>query len=241
MSAGAKSCGIVYISFGKTYVDCTVAAIRSKIKNAPKTPATILTNRAADVHSKLCKSAGINVRYIDWPDSQVRAVKTQLYRYSPYEYTLGLDADAWINQELIGLFRILDYAPIALMHACLHPSIGNAAHLGPLDTTMTLKAVGGIKLMPHYASGLIFFRRDDLAVHQLYDAWFEEWEKLGKKDQGALLRAVVKSQVFPLVLARKNWMTDTEGCGVVSHYFGKTMQSMPRKDVNSPMRYASIP
>jgi hypothetical protein len=236
-----KSFGIVYLSFGKTYVDCTVAAIKSKIKNAPKTPATVITNRQADTRSKLCRDNGINVIYMDRPDSDVRAFKTQLYRHSPYEYTLGLDADAWVNQELAPHFGMLDYAPIALTHAFHHPSIGTAGHLDATDLHLTLKAVGGHKLMPQYASGLIFFRRDSTEVHRLYDSWYKEWLRVGRKDQGALLRAIVASQVFPLVLARKHWLTPEEGCGVVTHYFGKELQHMPRKDTNSPLLYKQIP
>ena len=236
-----KEFGIQYISFGESYVDCTVAALKSKIKNAPKTPAIVLTNRKKDLDSKLCRQNGIEVRHINIPAERVREVKTQAYRYSPWPYTLLLDADAWINKELSNQFKMLDFTPLALTHAFHHASIGTAAHIGNADRELTLKAVGGLKYMPHYASGILFYRRDDKDVRRFFDTWYSEWLKLKGKDQGALLRAVVASQVFPLVLARRHWITPEQGKGFISHSFGPKLQDMPRKDRRSPRKFKYLP
>jgi hypothetical protein len=235
------SYGILYLSFGDTYVDCTVAALKSKIQNAPGTPAKVLTNRKADLASKLCKDNGIQVEYVEAPASDCKAYKTQAYKYSPWSHTLLLDADAWINKELAGQFQLLDIAPTALVHAFFHPSIGTASHIGSKDRVRTVQALHGCKFAPQYASGLMFFRRDDPKVHRLFDQWHEEWQVLKQKDQGALMRAIVRTQVFPLVLWRDHWLTAKQGKGFVSHRFTQKLPSMPRKDKASPMKYKSIP
>ena len=236
-----KSFGIVYLSFGATYVDCTIAALQSKIRNAPSTPATVLTNRKADLDSTLCKQGGIQLQYVDMPDIDVRQVKTQLYKYSPYEYTLLLDADAWINAELSIYFGMLDYTPIALTHAHHHPSIATAGHVGVDDRQYTLNSVNGQGYIPQYASGLVFFQRDNPRIQQLFDIWNTEWKRFRNKDQMALIRAIIQTQVFPLVLAGKHWLTDTQGKGFVSHRFTTKLPSMPRKDAHSPRKYTCLP
>ena len=233
--------GIVYISFGETYVDCTIAALKSKIANAPNTPAILLTNRADDTKSKICANGDISVKYLDMKNTDVRQVKTQVYRYSPFKKTLLLDADAWINRELSNQFKMLEFAPIAMPLAHHHPCIGTAAHLGPNDKAITLKAVRGLRYMPHYASGVIFFRRDGQRVQRLFDAWYEEWAKLRSKDQGALLRAITKTELYPMMLPNKDWLTEIEGRGFISHSFGPKLPSMPRKDRRSPRRHKFIP
>lgn len=233
--------GIVFISFGPDYVDCTHAALRSKLKNAPRTPALVLTNREADLKSKLCRGPGLAIKYLPRPVADVGLVKTELYKYAPWPYVLYLDCDCWINKELSAQFGILDYTPLALTHAYHHPSIGGADHIGEADRAHTLKAVGGMKFMPQYAGGLIFFRRDDVGVRRLFDSWQTEWLVFKKKDQGALLRAVVKTGVFPLVLARKHWLSPVEGNGFVSHSVGPTLPSVPRKGKRAPRHLKSLP
>lgn len=235
------SFGILYISFGDTYVDCTIAALKSKIANAPKTPAMLLSNRPDDKLSKLCSDNNIEVKIVDAPQRDVRAYKTQAYKYTPWDYTLLLDADAWINKELAGEFCLLDSTPLALVHAFFHPSIGTANHVGAVDREMTVKALHGARWLPHYASGVLFFRKDDPQVKKLFDAWYEEWKILKKKDQAALIRAVVKTQVFPMVLWRDHWLTAVQGKGFISHRFTKNLPSMPRKDMKSPKKYRCIP
>ena len=235
------SFGILYISFGDTYVDCTIAAIKSKIANAPKTPAMVLSNRPQDINSEICKRNNIEVKIVDAPQSDVRAYKTQAYKYTPWDYTLMLDADAWINKELAGEFCLLDSTPLALVHAYHHPSIGTAHHIGPQDREMTVKALHGARWLPHYASGVMFFRKDDPRVQKLFDTWYKEWQILRTKDQAALIRAIVMTQVFPMVLWRDHWLTAMQGKGFISHRFGHDLPSMPRKDARSPRKYRSIP
>lgn len=236
-----KSFGIVYISFGLSYVDCTIAALQSKIKNAPKTPATVLTNRKADLDSTLCKRGGIQLQYIDIDAKDTREIKTQVYKYSPYEYTLLLDADAWINAEIAGHFGMLDLTPMALTHAHHHPSIATAAHVGATDRDYTIKQFNGMRYVPQYASGLVFFRRDDERIRAMFDVWHTEWLRFHNKDQMALMRAIISTQVFPLVLASGHWLSGQQGKGFVSHSFGTALPSMPRKDARSPRKYVKIP
>lgn len=233
--------GIVYLSFGLNYVDCTLAAIRSKIKNSPRTKACILTNRKADLNSKLCRDNGIELKYFDMPDIEVRALKTQLYKHSPFERTLLLDADCWINVELADYFKMLDYAPMVLTHAHHHPSIGTAAHVGTADRNYTLQQLQGLHYLPQYASGLIFFERDNKQVQDTFDIWYTEWARFHNKDQMALMRALLTTKLMPLVLADKHWLSQSEGKGLVSHSFGMALPSMPRKDVRSPRKYTCLP
>ena len=235
------SAGIVYLSFGSDYVDCTIAALKSKIKNAPRTPATVLTNRKADLDSKLCRDNGIQLIFVDSPDVEVRAYKTQLYKYSPYEETLLLDADCWINLELFDYFKMLAYAPMVLTHAHHHPSIGTAGHVGAADRDYTLNVCQGLYFLPQYASGLVFFKRDDPLVRATFDVWHTEWARFHNKDQMALMRALFTTKLMPLVVADRYWLSQSEGKGLVSHSFGPSLPSMPRKDIRSPRKYRSIP
>ena len=201
----------------------------------------VLTNRKADLHSKLCKDNGIQLQYLDVPDLEVRAIKTQLYKYSPFEETLLLDADCWINSELFDYFRFLDYAPMVLTHAHHHPSVATASHVGPADRDYTIRTFQGLAYMPQYASGLIFFQRDNPKVRELFDVWNVEWLRFHNKDQMALMRAVMITKLMPLVLADRHWLSQSEGKGFVSHSFGLALPHMPHKDARSPRKYTCLP
>jgi glycosyltransferase involved in cell wall biosynthesis len=127
-----------------------------------------------------------------------RGWKLRAPELSPYKQTLYLDADTVALGDLRELRGVLDHYDLAL---CLDPitDFDGCRHLSPADISETRKVAGHV--WPQYNGGAIGFRRGEGAT-AFYGAWHEEWVKRGRKDQGALTRAIQRARPRLFVLGR---------------------------------------
>jgi hypothetical protein len=138
-------------------------------------------------------------------DPGARTYKTQMYRLSPFEQTLFLDADTIMLSPPSGGFKALELVDIVLTQD--HHRIFSGVTwptLIPEEKEATADEIGTAEVM-YYNSGVIFFRRKE-RIEAMMDDWYQQLLRWQRQDQMALLRAIHR---YPLrILAmRAPWNT----------------------------------
>jgi lipopolysaccharide biosynthesis glycosyltransferase len=144
-------------------------------------------------HSIVSKSEGY----------ETRAIKTGIYEISPYDTTLLLDVDTFINRPLDDLFLHADNADLAMVlepHKTIEAGIDDGYRYGYItqaEAEVTLAACG--RAFPYFNSGVLLFRRNR-GVEDFFHAWRQEWCRFRQRDQFALSRALVGTSLCIKVL-----------------------------------------
>lgn len=142
-----------------------------------------------------------------------RWAKVTLPQWSPYDYTVYLDADTVVRGSLTPGFQLLDDGwdlVITPSHAQGEQSLW---HLLREEKEQTWLSWGTSEVLQLQA-GVFWFRRTP-AVLRLFERWQQEWLRWRGYDQGALLRALRDNPVRVYLLSRA-----FNGGAVVAHYFG---------------------
>jgi len=129
-----------------------------------------------------------------------RYIKTQVYRYSPYAYTLYLDADVLPVGDIAQIWHYLDDGDLAMTRDRL-PEIQQCNHVGATETNFTLQNLPGY--FPHYNSGVMLWRNTP-DVEALFATWHQEWLRFQQQDQLALTRAIAATQQ-PVTIMPKSY------------------------------------
>jgi hypothetical protein len=199
--------GIVYVAYGDDYLDMAVASALS-VKQYSKIPTAIF-----------CDREGIDLIKVDIPNAMYgdRAIKTQLYKYSPFDKTLYLDCDTLIDSY--GIEDIFNYNAIGMCEA-----------FNPLNEfAIDLESQYTWKLLPdnfiQYNTGVILFDKSNESS-EIFDTWYHEWLRFGTRDNLALHRAIASRKIEIDLLPRSyNHLYSQSGKSIVTHYadlFGKT-------------------
>jgi hypothetical protein len=177
--------GIIYVAYG----DKAKTACRAGLESAKTRHPGIQVAVISDV-----PVPGADAKIIR-PEMDIgaREYKTQVYQYSPFEYTLYLDADTLVVGSLQAGFSALEVGWDMVAALDFRPTVGLVDHLPPDDKQATLETVG-TREYPHYNAGLIYFRKSP-EVEEFYQLWHEEWLKFSYRDQGAFIRALHRSRV----------------------------------------------
>lgn len=149
-------------------------------------------------------------------DRGARTQKTQMYRLSPYENTLFLDADTEVLSSPVAGFGLLEYVDLVLAQDVNRIFCENHwPHLKQDEVTFTKKVLGTGQHM-YFNSGVIFFRRNT-RVEAMMAAWYEEWCRWKVHDQMALIRAIHRCPVR-IAPMRAPWNTHhRSGASFVFH------------------------
>lgn len=150
-----------------------------------------------------------------------RWAKVCTYMWSPYYYTLLLDADTRIHGSLGLGFKALEEGwDMAIVPS--YPSSPTAVlwNLTQEEAQFTTEFLYNPKpLMLN--SGVMFFSKNQ-RVERFFEAWRLEWLRFQDKDQGALLRALDHCPVSILLLGRSfNQGGSMDKHRVVEHLFGR--------------------
>ena len=95
------------------------------------------------------------VKVIDIDAKHNREIKTDLYQYVPFDRIAYIDADTYILNDLSNAWKFLDYFDIALkLNPTKQKKVGKGDQL-ILDSSIYVKDV------PHFNSGVIFFRKSE--------------------------------------------------------------------------------
>jgi len=145
-----------------------------------------------------------------WVDSRLgfvsRRIKTQLYKYSPFDMTLYVDNDTVCIKSL-NLEEMLGDADFAVAFDGSQQIqkqktfLSNTPHhtsQAEVDETI---AICGRELSLYDTAVMLW--RDNDATRRFFDCWHLEWEKYGQRIQLAFARALSISSIRLKVLDRK--------------------------------------
>lgn len=196
--------GIVYVAYGDNAIREATESIKS-LKQYNNLPIAVISDRTIKgTEPIIFREAGPGARW----------AKLMIDIFSPYDYTLYLDADTRIKGDLSAGFDILQddwdlaIAPSGRQNADV---LGN---LDEKDRQYTFETLGTTHPLSLQA-GVFFFKKNE-QVLRFFDKWRVEWGKFFNQDQGAMLRAL---QQVPL----RVWLlsNDWNGGEMIEHRFGK--------------------
>jgi hypothetical protein len=178
--------GVLYVAYGvkaREQAQNSMQTLRRQMRGIPVAVVSDSELKGAD-------------HFIQHPeeDRGARTQKTQMYRLSPFEKTLFLDADTELISSPTPGFDLLNYVDLVLGQDVTRIFIENHwPHLNQEEVTHTRKVIGTGQHM-YFNSGVIFFRRNE-RVQAMMAAWHEEWCRWKMHDQMALLRAIQRCPV----------------------------------------------
>lgn len=186
--------GILYIAIGSEFVEEAKLSAESVRNNMGDIPITIVTD--SDVNSALFDKV---IKAKD-PKKDFKN-KIKYIRKSPYERTLFLDTDTYVDDDVSELFDILNRFDMGM---ALSPY---RSYRGALETEEgELKISNLPDCFPQYNSGVIVFKSND-RVGKLFDAWkeigYSKDEKKNTGDQISFMEATYLSDVRYLTLPRE--------------------------------------
>lgn len=152
-------------------------------------------------------------------EQQAHLAKTRVFDWSPYPYTLLLDADTRVHGDLSVGFELLERGWDIVMVPSFPPREGLILwHLSDLDRGYTLNKLGSWNHIMHN-TGVLFFRKSQ-AVKNLFSAWEVEWQVYKDRDQGAFLRALRYNPVYKFLLGAAY---NSKNGAIVKHLFGRAV------------------
>jgi hypothetical protein len=189
--------GILYVAYG----DNARAQVRTSMQTVKKFTRKL---SIAVVSNTPLMAADKNI-YHEEADKGARTQKTQMYRLSPFEQTLYLDADTEMLSSPDAGFALLKYVDLVLCQDITRNFADDKwKYHNKEEVATTIQEIGVAQHM-YYNSGVIFFRRNEHVVAMM-DAWYEEWQRWGIHDQMALLRAIHRCPVR-IAPMRSPWNT----------------------------------
>jgi hypothetical protein len=210
MDINGKSIGIIYMSFGGKAARGVMGSIASLRKLGLDIPVVVVGNVPVEGADFIEWKGQTPFAATEKKNFQFRAgrVKPFLYDYSPFDYTLYIDADTEYLRDITPGFQALEDADIAIAEEKLLISkLYNKAQAGweinIKEQKQTLREIG--KDERFLNSGVIFFRKSE-ATRQLFEAWGREWLRYQQWDeQLALVRAIHQSKELKLKRLSTDW------------------------------------
>lgn len=200
----SRSVGVVYVAFGKKALAEADQSIRTLRKNWSAKGKVYVLEKS--LHSSPVGAT---------KGQQAHWAKTCADLWSPFDFTLLLDADTRIRSSLSVGFRALKqgWDLVAI------PSEFRAEilwHLSHEDREATFLGTGLPRpLMLN--TGVLFFAKTS-RTQKFFEAWRSEWLRFKGWDQGAFLRALRQAPVAIWLLGSP---FNSAGGEVVDHLFGR--------------------
>lgn len=188
--------GVLYVAYGEKALVALQHSLRSLGKYAPGLAVRVVSDREVFGAQTILRPEA---------DPGARRYKTDMYNLSPFAQTLFLDADTELRASPEAGFKLLGYVDMVLGQDANRVFEYNKwPALLPAEVKATKAELGHGHLM-YYNSGVIFFNRNP-RVEALMSAWADEWNRYGRQDQMALLRAISRSPVR-IAAMRQPWNT----------------------------------
>jgi hypothetical protein len=209
--------GVYYVAYGDQARGCAKGAVASFREWMPGIEIAVASSEhldGADVDVE-CEDRDIGARY----------AKTRIYDLTPMEwqYILYLDADTEVVGDISFLFDALTDGWDMVI--CKNPAKYHIAwEMKRSDNAdeceVTFEALGTGELL-QLNGGVFSFQRNE-RTRAFFHAWHQEWLRWGKRDQGALLRALKQHPVKMLVLENFPWNVitryDDRDTALIKHY-----------------------
>lgn len=180
-----KENGIVYIAYTKQkYIDEAIFSAQSVKKHNNNLSITIFTDY------KLTNPCFDIVKTFDPKYFKFRC-KQDFLKQSPYENTLYLDTDTFINDNIEDIFILLDRFDVCMVHDYARKRIINEKHKN-LPRGYYFSSFSEYKNIPYgfpeYNAGLILYKKNNNVI-KFIDYWktkYDEMKKLTPYDQPSL-------------------------------------------------------
>jgi hypothetical protein len=196
--------GVYVVAFGEPSRKCAERCIKSVKVQMPGLPVALVAETPLN--------AGEDT-FIPHPDNDIggRLAKLRVDELAPSEwnYVLYLDADTEIVGDISPLFQFLqdgwelvickDNNKYGTVKEMQRPDNGD-------ECLETWRVMGSQELL-QYNGGMMAYRRN-LNTRSFFKRWLSEWDKYGKRDQGALLRALYASPLRMFLLMNQ-WNATT--------------------------------
>ena len=149
-----------------------------------------------------------------WTDAQqARWAKVTLPEWTPYDWTLYLDADTRLFAEIGAVFEMLADGWELVICPSSHQADDLLWHVCDDERAVTLAEFGCPDVL-QLQGGMFTFRQCE-PVCAFFAAWRDEWRRWTGEDQAALLRAFRRAPVRLHLLG-----PPFNGGAVVSHRWG---------------------
>lgn len=209
--------GVIYVAYGKPSRECAVKAITSFKAHMPGIPVALLSD----------SPLGPEDIFIQHPDTDIggRGVKTSIYDLAPADWkrVLYLDADTEVIADIGFLFQVLcdgwDFV------ICKNPGKFHVVRQmirpdNKDECEETFKLLGSDELIQFNGGVWAFSRNERTAA--LMRGWHDEWNRYGKRDQAALLRALWAHPVRLYTLGNEWNLVENydsrDKCAGIMHY-----------------------
>jgi hypothetical protein len=198
-----ENAGVYVVAFGEPSRKCAVRCIDSILKQMPGLPVALVAETPLGKED-------IFIQHDD-SDAGGRIAKLKCDELAPadWNYILYVDADIEVIGDISFLFQILqdgwefvickDNNKYGLVREMTRPDNQDECH-------ETWELMGGMDLL-QYNGGMMAYRRNSNTV-RFFKKWQAEWQKYGKRDQGALLRALYSRPLRTFVLMNQ-WNATT--------------------------------
>lgn len=187
--------GIVYLAFGHLYLVMALFSIYTLKKKNSELPVMLITNlnfnfKKLDFWSKNYDT----VKILNITPDKSREIKTDLWKFTPFDQTAFIDADTYILSELSTAWKFLDYFDIAL-------KVNSLKQLKPgKGDQLILDSSTYVRDITHFNSGVIFFNKSN-KTENFFRYWSKNYLK-GKSiyDQVSLVETIFKceAKILPL-------------------------------------------
>jgi len=176
--------GVLYVAYGEKARAQAQESMRS-LRKFSDLPVAVISDEALEGADHMILHGEV--------DRGARAQKTRMYSLSPFKETLFLDADTELVSDPAFGFELLGYVDVVMgQDSSRKLSDVKWPHLDQHELQKTREEIGVDVL--YFNSGAIFFRRNE-GTRRMFQAWSREWERYGKHDQMALVRAIHKNPV----------------------------------------------
>ncbi|MDD5517848.1 MAG: glycosyltransferase [Candidatus Omnitrophica bacterium] len=195
--------GVFYVAYGDPARNCAKAAIESFKGHMRDIPVALTSS----------ERLGIEDIFIEFPDDDIgaRSAKTMIYDLTPknWQFILYLDADTEIIADISFLYQALEDGWDMVI--CKNPGKFHTAREmvrsdNKDECEYTFRQIGTDELI-QLNGGVFAFQRNK-RTKAFFKAWHEEWQRYGKRDQAALLRALFLHPLKIYVLGNQ-WNTIT--------------------------------
>jgi len=191
--------GVYMVAFGDPSRECARKAIGAIREFMPGLPVAVAATHAI----------GTEDVWIECKDSDIggRQAKLAAYRIAPalWDYILYMDADTEVVDDISFLFDVLadGWEMTITRDMDRYALLGSMRRPDNLDECSETWSAVGTQEAYVFNGGVFGFRRCE-RVKRLFDLWLTEWHKYGKRDQGALVRALYTDPVR-LYMLHNQW------------------------------------
>jgi glycosyltransferase involved in cell wall biosynthesis len=203
LPAWQGSAGVYMVAFGAPSRKCAERAIDSVHRFMPGLPVALVSNEPLGTED-------IFIQHND-ADAGGRIAKLKCDELAPrgWTYVLYIDADIEIVGDIGFLFQVLQdgWEFVICKDNNKYGTVREMKRPDNLDECQeTWDKMGDMELL-QYNGGMMAYRRNR-HTRRFFEKWQSEWQKYGKRDQGALLRALYDRPLRVFVLMNQ-WNATT--------------------------------